>query len=224
MKSHKSIHRRTKKNSLARTRKTKHSNAKHSNAKHSNSKRIYKKSHRGGSPTYEGVLITYPFVNKFIQAHEAFIASYYNVLAFLDVLSKTLLQNNYTDHCFTDFNKKLVELAKQYNLMIITIDSYSYEKNRMDRSALDYFIENSINTILTQLYEILNNILRSKLINPLEEDEFINLYNNAYFKAQQTAIKNPNGTVSYSEIAKAFLILYNKPTQIIYNTIINTKK
>ena len=41
MKSHKSINRRTKKNSLARTRKTKHSNA----------KRISKKTHRGGGWT-----------------------------------------------------------------------------------------------------------------------------------------------------------------------------
>ena len=52
MKSHKSIHRRTKKNSLARTRKTKHSNA----------KRISKKTHRGGAgqnPVKHGTKVTF---------------------------------------------------------------------------------------------------------------------------------------------------------------------
>jgi len=214
MKSHKSINRRTRKNSLARTRKTKHSNAKHSNAK-----RIYKKSHRGGAPTYEGVLNAYPFVNNFIKAYEEFIKSYNKVLEFLDVLSKTKLQHNYTDVCFTDFNKKFVELANKYNLMIITIDSY--KKDSMDRSALDYFIENSINTILTELYKILNNIITYNLINPLEEDKFMELYNNAYAIAQKTNIKNTDNTISHSEIAKAFLILLNKPIQIIYNNRLN---
>ena len=243
MKSHKSINRRTRKNSLARTRKTKHSNA----------KRIYKKSHRGGSITnpnnpitqdsklsvsfnsstkpyngptslkiykfdigigtdeYNDVLSMYPFIKSFIETNTEFISSYDKVL---DLPNIQL--HDYSNPLFTNFFKKIVDLANQYHNMINDIKTSKYSP--IEENKLAQFIEGPINTILKNLYEIITHIINYNLINPLELNTK-DLYDNAFVSAQETNIKNPDGTVSHSEIANAFLILLknSNPIQLIYN-------